>query len=245
MGQCTSLSRIRRFKPSMNNQTSKTDKLRTPNSTPQRGSLTDNLSVGDIWISPKTNSREIGFLELFDDEVKVLSGLADLESKFLKDEPVSFNKDDDLICLLRQESEGKSILTKEEGEWERKDIRESTDRESMTSIDELMVVTGLLFRHQGHGSTGTTNNNGRVEDKALEISTDSGLVEETGTSVASTSKKGVPEISENKIKIETPENVLEFSEILGRKALLQGFLDDVGKYGGVNDENEHHAHSKR
>ncbi|KAM7539754.1 hypothetical protein Aperf_G00000039071 [Anoplocephala perfoliata] len=244
MGQCVSPSRNCPFKSSMNNQTSKIDNLRISNSPSQYKVLIDNLSAGDSRISLKSISREIGFLELFNDEVRVLSGIAHLESKFLKNEPgLSLNKDD-LICLLRRESEGKSILAQGEEEWKRKDLQESLDQKSMTLTDEMILVTGLLFHLQGNGDTGPTNNCFRIEDKALEISTDSGLVDDNGTSVASTPEKGVYATSENKIKTETLEKVLEFSEIWGKKAILRDFLDDVWKYGDANAENANNTYPK-
>ncbi|VDK34055.1 unnamed protein product [Taenia asiatica] len=204
---------------------------------PQRNLIQTDLSAGDTQNSAKPNLDDMDFLELFNDEVKVLSGLANLEMDLLKGNSVAVGRDD-LICLLMQESHR---LAEEKRRTRRNCLQIRNDRSSLTSMDGLKIVTKLLLRLQN--SSGNASDE-RERCRKAESSIDSGLDEDVNASVATVVEHSANSTLEGNNECDSGR-ILGFNEEEGKEAILQGFLDDVEKFDSVRTENDTEVCLKR
>ncbi|EUB64676.1 hypothetical protein ECG_00690 [Echinococcus granulosus] len=248
MGQCSSTSN--RFfgkacqwtesemlsEPSSSQLSDPEEVLLSPAS-PHRNLIKKDLSAGDTQNATKPNPDDMDFLELFDDEVKVLSGLANLEMDLLKGNSVAVGRDD-LICLLMQESHR---LAEEQRIARRNCLQNCNDRGSLTSMDGLRLVTKLLLRLQNSGGDVSRE---RQHCRKTESSIDSGLDEDVHASIASAVEYSASATLEGKNECE-PGKILGFNEEEGKEVILQGFLDDLEKFDGVGIENDAEVCLKR
>lgn len=130
-------------------------------------------------------TKKIDFLELFDDEVRVLSNLASIEGGLLQGKRMALDKDN-LICLLMQESQR---LEAERQRASKASFRSSYgnghEPVSVTTNDGLEIVTSLLLKLKGLGGSTTEINKTLSTPKvslkdihiAVKRSIDSGLEE--------------------------------------------------------------------
>ncbi|VDM27072.1 unnamed protein product [Hydatigera taeniaeformis] len=187
------------------------------------------LSAGDTQNLTKPNLIDMDFLKLFNDEVEVLSGLANLEMDLLKGNTAAVGRED-LICLLMQESHR---LAEEQQRARGNCTQIRNERSSLTSLDGLKIVTKLLLRlHSG----GDSASDSRQRRRKAESSTDSGLDEDVNASVTTVVESRVSSTLEEKNEC-VSGTILGLNEEEGKEAILRGFLDDVEKFDGVCTQN--------
>ena len=217
---------------------SATEELLSSHASLQRDLRTANMPAGDTQASStRPDPDEIDFLELFDDEVRVLSNLTNLEADLLKGNSISIDKDD-LICLLMQESQR---LAKEQRRTKRNGLQIPTDRCSVTSMDGLQIVTRLLLRLRNSSGDEPSE---KIGDGNSESSVDSGVDEDVRASAASVEDHSDVLTLDDKSGGNSGE-ILEFNEQEGREAILKEFLEDVEKFDGVEAECNAEAYLKR
>ena len=217
---------------------SSTEELLSSRASPQGDVCTTNPPAGDTQDSfTKPDPDEMDFLELFDDEVRVLGNLTNLEEDLLKGNSVAIDKDD-LICLLMQESQR---LAKEQRRSRQNGFQPPNDRCSLTSMDGLKIVTRLLLRLRNSSGDGP---NGDAENRKPELSVDSGVDEDVHASGASVLERSSLLSLDDNIDAVSGE-ISKFNEQEGREAILNEFLNDIEKFDGLVVENGTETYLKR
>uniref|UniRef100_A0A5K3FS02 P-loop containing nucleoside triphosphate hydrolase n=1 Tax=Mesocestoides corti TaxID=53468 RepID=A0A5K3FS02_MESCO len=183
--------------------------------------------------SPKHNPAEFDFLELFGDEVRVLSGLANLETELLSGKVVAVDKDD-LVCLLKQESQRLSEEVKKSLQCSHQSPKlfaEKADRRSATSTEDLRIITKLLLRLQ---NLETPSDNGAPlspEDRRVN-GPDPGFGDGPFNSQTLTRIN----TSQAEAKAANPGGSPEFSECVSKKKMIEEFLKDVETFKTNGDQ---------